>query len=127
MSKKNETIETPIIGVENDDKCEQGTAEQQQRIALWRVENDDKFKQGTATPDIHQMDIKDLNAYEEACKNICIVYEREIKLNEMEPRNYTPEDITYNRRNFQKFTTIHRRLREIIENKLEKLTEYEGW
>ena len=122
MSKKNETIETPIIGVENDDKCEQGIV-----TPIIGVENDDKCEQGIVTPDIYHMDIKDLNAYEEACKNICIVYEREIKLNEMEPRNYTPEDITYNRRNFQKFTTIHRRLREIIENKLEKLTEYEGW
>ena len=76
---------------------------------------------------IEHLSIFELINYYEACKIICIQYEKEINLNELEKRNYTPDVIKYNREKYQKFTSIHRRLREIIEHKVEKLTEYEGW
>ena len=78
-------------------------------------------------PDVNNLNISELIYYYEACKIICIQYEKEINLNELEKRNYTSDVIKYNREQYQKFTAIHRRLREIIENKVNKLTEYEGW
>ena len=78
-------------------------------------------------PDINNLNISELIYYYEACKIVCIQYEKEINLNELEKRNYTQDVIKYNREQYQKFTSIHRRLREIIENKVKKLTEYENW
>ena len=73
------------------------------------------------------IDMKELMAYDEACRMICGHYDREMKLNELERRNYTKEQINYNREKYNKFVNIHNRLREAIENKLEKLTENENW
>lgn len=73
------------------------------------------------------IDMKELMAYDEACRMICGHYDREMKLNELERRNYTKEQINYNREKYNKFVNIHNRLREAIENKLEKLAENENW
>lgn len=91
--------------------------------------NEDKLCENPypTKPDINNLNISELIYYYEACKIICIQYEKEINLNELEKRNYTSDVIKYNREQYQKFTAIHRRLREIIENKVNKLTEYEGW
>lgn len=83
--------------------------------------------ENTYSPNINNLDITELIYYYEACKIICIQYEKEINLNELEKRNYGQDIIKFNREQYQKFNSIHRRLREIIENKVEKLTEYEGW
>lgn len=76
---------------------------------------------------IDKLNISEIINYYEACRIICTQYEKEINLNEIEKRNYSTETIKYNRERFQRFSQIHKRLREIIENKLESLTEYEGW
>ena len=91
--------------------------------------NEDKLCENpyTVKPDVNNLSISELIYYYEACKIICIQYEKEINLNELEKRNYGQDIIKFNREQYQKFTSIHRRLREIIENKVEKLTEYEGW
>lgn len=91
--------------------------------------NEDKLCENPypTEPDINNLNISELIYYYEACKIVCIQYEKEINLNELEKRNYTQDVIKYNREQYQKFTSIHRRLREIIENKVEKLTEYENW
>ena len=91
--------------------------------------NEDKLCENpySTKPDVNNLNISELIYYYEACKIICIQYEKEINLNELEKRNYTSDVIKYNREQYQKFTAIHRRLREIIENKVNKLTEYEGW
>lgn len=81
----------------------------------------------TNPDNINRLTIFDLLNYYEACKVICIHYEKEINLNELEKRNYSSEIIKHNREKFITFSSIHRRLRELIENKLEKITEYEGW
>lgn len=77
--------------------------------------------------DIDNLTIVELVSYEEACRMLCTHYDREMKLNELEKRNYTIEQIKHNREEYAKFVTIHRRLREIIENKVNKLTEYANW
>ena len=69
----------------------------------------------------------ELIAYDEACRMICGHYDREMKLNELECRNYTKEQIVYNREQYNKFVNIHNKLRGKIENKLEKLAENENW
>lgn len=91
--------------------------------------NEDKLCENPypTKPDVNNLSISELIYYYEACKIICIQYEKEINLNELEKRNYSQDVIKYNRGQYQKFTSIHRRLREIIENKVEKLTEYENW
>ena len=76
---------------------------------------------------IDKLNISEIINYYEACRIICTQYEKEINLNEIEKRNYSTETIKYNRERFQRFSQIHKRLREIIENKLESLTGYEGW
>ena len=76
---------------------------------------------------IDKLNISEIINYYEACRIICTQYEKEINLNEIEKSNYSTETIKYNRERFQRFSQIHKRLREIIENKLESLTEYEGW
>lgn len=73
------------------------------------------------------IDMKELMAYDEACRMICGHYDREMKLNELESRNYTKEQIVYNREQYVKFVNIHNKLRETIENKLEKLAKNENW
>lgn len=91
--------------------------------------NEDKLCENPypTKPDVNNLSISELIYYYEACKIICIQYEKEINLNELEKRNYSQDVIKHNREQYQKFTSIHRRLREIIENKVEKLTEYENW
>ena len=91
--------------------------------------NEDKLCENpySTKSDVNNLSISELIYYYEACKIICIQYEKEINLNELEKRNYSQDVIKYNREQYQKFTSIHRRLREIIENKVEKLTEYENW
>ena len=69
----------------------------------------------------------ELMAYEEGCKMICTHYDREMKLNELEKRNYTHEQIKYNREQYSKFVNIHRKIREVIENKIENLASHENW
>ena len=69
----------------------------------------------------------ELMAYDEACRMICGHYDREMKLNELERRNYTKEQINFNRGQYNKFVNIHNHLRSTIENKLEKLAENENW
>ena len=73
------------------------------------------------------IDMKELMAYDEACRMICGHYDREMKLNELERKNYTKEQINHNREKYSKFVNIHNRLREEIENKIEKLAENENW
>ena len=78
-------------------------------------------------PFIDLLDMKELIAYEEGCKMICTHYDREMKLNELEKRNYTYELIKYNREQYSKFVNIHRKICEAIENKIEKLATHENW
>lgn len=78
-------------------------------------------------PRVEDINIKELVAYEEACRMICTHYDREMKLNELEKRNYTPDQIRNNREKYNKYVSIHTKVRELIENKINKLTEYENW
>jgi hypothetical protein len=50
-----------------------------------------------------------------------------MKLNELERRNYTKEQINYNREKYVKYVNIHNKLREVIENKIEILGNNENW
>lgn len=78
-------------------------------------------------PYVYTLDMKELVAYDEACRMICSHYDREMKLNELERRNYTKEQINYNREKYVKYVNIHNKLREVIENKIEILGNNENW
>lgn len=78
-------------------------------------------------PDINDLSMMDLLHYYEACKILCTHYDREMKINELEKRNYTPEQIRQNREKYTHYVSLHTKIREHIENKLNKLLEYENW
>ena len=125
MAKSKKTKETNIENIQ--EPLERTTLLNDETVAT--LFNEDKLCENpySSKPDVNNLNISELIYYYEACKIICIQYEKEINLNELEKRNYTPDVIKHNREKYQKFTNIHRRLREIIEDKVAKLTEYEGW
>ena len=76
---------------------------------------------------IKDLSMTDLVAYETACRYICTHYDQELKLNEVETWNYTKDEMMEVRKKYDNFTAMHRRIREIIENKINELNGYEGW
>lgn len=76
--------------------------------------------------DENKISIVDLIAYEQACKLLCSQYEKEIKLNELESKNYSMETIKHNREKYQLYMTIYRKICQALENKVENITTNEN-
>ena len=105
MAKSKKTKETNIENIQ--EPLERTTLLNDETVAT--LFNEDKLCENpySSKPDVNNLNISELIYYYEACKIICIQYEKEINLNELEKRNYTQDVIKHNREQYQKFTSIH--------------------